>query len=216
MTCSFLGGGHRGRRQAMLMLRAKLLPLNITVQNTLTINHSLSIETSETSFIFISSHLPGTDQSISSFTKITHQRPVARAQPACIRRSWLSLWPLRGGCWSHPPWQQTTGKCRPMMDRSSPLQPSGPVCGRTVSLIPLGSPTAGTFLQWWHWRVSSVSFWGGGLWNTLSRVLSKHFLLSVCLNLISSVLITLALGQPLRNDFKKRNWNWICIILKRR
>lgn len=125
-------------------------PLNITVQNPCTVNHSPSIETAETCFILNSSHPPGTDQFLFFFF-FYPSTPIAQA---CFRRLWLSLWPPPAGCWSRPPWRRTTGRCRPTMDRSSPLRPSGPVCGRTVSLIPQGFPTAGIFLPCWHWRVS--------------------------------------------------------------
>lgn len=156
------------------MFKVKLLLHNITVCNTLTINHSLSNN---------QTHWPR-GQLILGLALPCGGHLSAAAWVECSRRSPLLFWAPRAGCWCPPPCPRTIGKCPPWMALSSPQRRTGPTCGGPVSLTPLESPTVKSSPRCWRWTVSHHHLLTGILALRLQAFVSWPFkwILSVLLN----------------------------------
>lgn len=156
------------------MFKVKLLLHNITVRNTLTINHSLSNN---------QTHEPG-GQLILGHTLLCGGRLSAAAWVACSRRSLLLFWAPRAGCWCPPHCPRTIGRCPPWMAPSSPQRHTGPTSGGPVSLTPLESPTVKSSPRCWRWTVSHLHLLTGILALCLQAFVSWPFkrILSILLN----------------------------------
>lgn len=162
MTCSRWRGGKRYHSPLATCwcLRQNSSLQNITVSNTLTINHSLSIELTreQPGYSFNQPYPLGkcSPEVSPACLAVPHRcgGVLSAVWAAWFRRSWLLFSALQGGFSCRPPCRQTTGRSPHLMEQSSPRPRTGPTFGRPASLTQLESPTVKTSPRCLRWMVS--------------------------------------------------------------